>query len=185
MNKVRLEISDDELSDVLTDIWHKSGYSIDKKDPIIIEYMMLKIILRQFEDHMAIMLRHFLDTFLPYIKEADERFEAKKVAFTEYAEGKQKEVLKTIADAYHKDINTTTTKACERILENLQIVIKHWRRPLDVFCGADQAVFPCGRVSLAQIGRLRPYFSKLRNMSACVVICSVFHNIPGRRNNSN
>lgn len=93
MTKVRLEISDDEIRDLLTKIWHSSGYDIDKKDPVVIEYMMHKIILRQYEDHLAASLNHFLDKFLPYLDETNAKFESKKVEFTEYAEGKQKEVL--------------------------------------------------------------------------------------------
>ncbi len=63
---MRLEISEDEMRDLLTKIWHMSGYDIDKKDPVVIEYMMHKIILRQYEEHLLEQTRYFLDKFLPY-----------------------------------------------------------------------------------------------------------------------
>ncbi len=125
MSMVRLEMSEDELRDLLTRIYHETEYYIDKKDPIIIEYLMHKIILRQFADQQGKVLGHFADTFLPYLREADEKFESKKVAFTEYAETKQKEVLASITSTYHKQINATTTSACERILDSLKIMIAH------------------------------------------------------------
>lgn len=125
MTKVRLEINEDEIRDLLTEIWHSSGYDINKKDPVVIEYMMHKIILRQYEDHLATSLNHFLDKFLPYLSEANAKFESKKVEFTEYAEGKQKEALASIAETYRKSIDKTTADACQRILDNLKRMLSH------------------------------------------------------------
>jgi hypothetical protein len=127
--KVRLEISDDEMRDLLTKIWHSSGYDIDKKDPAVIEYMMHKIILRQYEDHLVSSLNHFLDKFLPYLNEANEKFESKKAEFVDHADKKQKEVLdttlKSVTGACQKTIDKTTADACQRILDNLKLMISN------------------------------------------------------------
>jgi hypothetical protein len=129
--KVRLEISEDEMRDLLTKIWHMSGYDIDKKDPVVIEYMMHKIILRQYEEHMQEQTKFFLDKFLPYLNEANAKFESKKTEFIESAEKKQKEMLdaalKSVSEACQKSINKTTTDACQRILDNLKLMITHLR----------------------------------------------------------
>ena len=125
MTKVRLEISEDEIRGLLTEIWHSSGYDINKKDPVVIEYMMHKIILRQYEDHLAAALNHFLDKFLPYLSEANAKFESKKIEFTEYAEEKQKEVLASITETLSKSIDKTTTDACQRIFDNLKHMLSH------------------------------------------------------------
>ncbi len=167
MSMVRLEMSEDELRDLLTRIYHETEYYIDKKDPIIIEYLMHKIILRQFADQQGKVLGHFADTFLPYLREADEKFESKKAAFTEYAETKQKEILKTITEVYHKQINTTTTSACERILDNLKIMISHLYKQEEELLSRTQGEHRAFE-STAE------WFAKCLRWTACILGGSVF-----------
>lgn len=123
MSLVRLEVDENEITDMLTELYHKTGYLIEKKDPIVAEYLMHKIILRQFLDHQSMILRHFTETYLPHLRKAEENFEAGKVAFTEYAETTQKDVLKSMMDSYNKIINNSLNQISKAILDNLKAML--------------------------------------------------------------
>ena len=134
--KVRLKISEDEMRDVLTEIWHKTGYDIDKKDPVIIEYVMHKIILEQFADQQGQVFQNFYNLYMPLFKAAGDSFEAKKTVFLEYAETTQKGVLKSLTDEYFKTINSSLNKIMKNLQEHLESLLTRQRKQEDEWLAA-------------------------------------------------
>ncbi len=124
MTKVQLNISEDEIRDLLTKLYHESGYYVEKTDPIVIEYMMHKIILRQYEEHFLAQTKYFLNEFLPYLNETNANFESKKAEFVAQIEKRQKEtletLLKSVTEACQKKFDKTAKDACQLILDNLE-----------------------------------------------------------------
>jgi hypothetical protein len=126
-NNIQLDLEKDELLKLMTRIYHECGHSLDKDDPIIVQYLFHKIALAQFTENQGRIMTAFHDALLPRIERAEEQFERKKVEFVDHLEGVHRESLRAMNKQYLDMVNGTLDKVGKAVAAQMENIIKYMR----------------------------------------------------------
>ncbi len=118
---VRLKLDKDELATLTARIYQESGHGLAPDDPIIVQYLMHKIMLTQFLETQGKAMTAFADSLLPHILETEGRFEENKAAFIEHLANAKKESLQAVHDQYTTMVKGTFA-GCPRKVAFLTVI---------------------------------------------------------------
>ena len=124
---VRLKLDKDELATLTSRIYQESGHGLEQDDPIMVQYLMHKIMLTQFLETQGKAMTAFADMLLPHILETERRFEENKTAFVKYLENAKEESLQALHDAYSKTVNGALGETRRAMTNELATIIKSMR----------------------------------------------------------
>jgi hypothetical protein len=124
---VRLKLDKDELDTLTARIYQESGHGLEHDDPILVQYLMHKIMLAQFLEIQGKTMSAFADSLLPHILDTEERFEKNKAEFVKYLENAKEESLQALHDKYSQMVKGTLGEIHRAIINELETVVRNMR----------------------------------------------------------
>lgn len=114
-----LKFNNDEIQRLLTQAFRETGYRLDRKDPIIVQYVIQKILLRDFGESQAQLFGEFSERIMPALAAEAKKMEEQKNRLWERSTNAAKEVVDRAGEDFLRRIRDTIRQTDGTLLENL------------------------------------------------------------------
>lgn len=102
-------VHDDEVQRLITNVFRATGYRLDRRDPILAQYVVQKILLEDFDKKQALVFDELCDRIIPALKEEGKKLEEQK---------------RKLADSARFAANDVVERAGESFLERIRDAIR-------------------------------------------------------------
>jgi archaellum component FlaC len=114
-----LKQDDDEIQRLLTRVFHETGYRLDRRDPIIVPYIVQKIMLGDFKKEEESLYAQFGERTVSTIKAEIEKLEKQSGKLMELSRTTAADTVRLVGDEYSQHIFATIRKADAAVFESL------------------------------------------------------------------
>lgn len=128
-----LKQDDDEVQRVLTRVFHETGYRVNRNDPVIVPYVVQKIMLGDFKKEEAGLFAQFSEKTVAVIKAETEKLEKQSGKLMELSRTTAADTVRTVGSEYTQHIRDTMRKVDNAVFENVSSLTKHLKSEQDAF----------------------------------------------------
>lgn len=114
-----LKLTDDEIQRLLTRVYSETGYRLDRKDPIIVQYVVQRILLRDFDENQARLFDDLSGRILPGLRNEAKKLEEQKDRLWELSRSTAADVVRRSGVEYTQHIRDAMRKTDDLMLSNL------------------------------------------------------------------
>ncbi len=128
-----LKQNDDDVQRILTTIFHQTGYRVDRRDPIIIPYIVQKAMLSDFRTEEENRLAQFTEKTIPAIRAEIEKLERHSGKLMELSRTAATETVMRTGGELNQHILNTMHKADNAVFDNLNALMAKFQSEQDKF----------------------------------------------------
>lgn len=114
-----LRIDDDEVQRLITLAFKETGYRLDRRDPIIAQYVVQKALLADFDEKQARVFNDFRDRLIPALKDEAKKLEQQKSRLEECSRLSAKDTVDRAGEDFLQRIRETIRKTDNAVLKGL------------------------------------------------------------------
>lgn len=114
-----IKLTDDEAQALINRAFQATGYRLDRKDPVIVQYMVQKFLLKDFDESQRQTFSEFTDRIIPVLKEETAKMEDQKKRLGEWSRNAAREIVDKSGEEYTNRIREVIRKTDNVMLENL------------------------------------------------------------------
>lgn len=122
-----LKLSDDEIQRLLTQAFRETGYSLERRDPILALYVIQKTLLHDFDESVRNIFSEFSDRVMPAIKEETKKMEERRDRLWDLARSAAEEVVHRAGEEYTQRIVKVMREMDKDLLSSLDTHITRLR----------------------------------------------------------
>jgi hypothetical protein len=124
-------ISEDEAQKIVGQVFRDTGYRLERRDPVIVQYVVQKMLLQDFSEKQARTFDYFVERTLPTIKSEARTLETIKTKFEVGARSAVDGVMENAGRESEKRIREVIHATDSKMLENLNQHVARLRREQD------------------------------------------------------
>lgn len=114
-----LKLTDDEVQRLLTRAYSETGYRLDRRDPIIVQYVIQKALLQDFSESQALIFGEFSQRVMPAITTEAKKLEEQKKKLWDLSKNASTDLVHKAGEDYLRLIRDVLRKTDTAMLENL------------------------------------------------------------------
>lgn len=122
-----IKLSDDEAQALINRAFHETGYRLNRNDPVIVQYMVQKYLLKDFDEKQRETFSEFTERIIPALKTETAKMEEQKKRLGDWSRNAAKEIVDQSGEEYAQRIREVIRKTDNAMLENLDKHIGHLR----------------------------------------------------------
>lgn len=114
-----LKLTDDEAQALITRAFRETGYRLDRRDPVIVQYVVQKFLLKDFDEKQRETFSEFTERIIPAIKTETTKMEEQKKRLWEWSRNAAREIVDQSGEEYARRIREVIRTTDNAMLENL------------------------------------------------------------------
>lgn len=114
-----IKLSDDEAQALINRAFHETGYRLNRNDPVIVQYMVQKFLLKDFDEKQRQTFSEFTERMIPVLKAETEKMLEQKKRLGEWAQSASREIVDNSGEEYARRIREVIRTTDNAMLENL------------------------------------------------------------------
>ncbi len=114
-----LKLNDDEVQALITRAFRETGYRLDRNDPVIVQYMVQKHLLKDFDEKQRETFSEFTERIIPALKAETAKMEEQKRRLGEWSRSAAREIVDQSGEEYARRIREVIRTTDNAMLENL------------------------------------------------------------------
>lgn len=114
-----LKLDNDEIQRLLTQAYSETGYRLDRRDPIIVQYVVQKYLLGEFDEKQRGVFSEFFDRIAPMLRSEAKRMTEQKDRLWELARKAAEDVVRRSGEEYTRHINDAIRKTDNALFADL------------------------------------------------------------------
>lgn len=118
---------DDEIQHIITRVFHETGYRLDRRDPVIVQFVAQGILLNDFNEAQQRLFHQLSERLIPAINAETKKLEEQKDRLWDLARSTASEVVRKVGSEYTQQIRDAMRQTDNAMLENLNDHIKRLR----------------------------------------------------------
>lgn len=122
-----LKLTDDEVQALITRAFRETGYRLDRRDPVIVQYMVQKFLLKDFDEKQRETFSEFTERIIPALKAETVKMEEQKKRLWDWSRKASREIVDQSGEEYGHRIREVIQKTDNVMLENLNRHVERLR----------------------------------------------------------
>ena len=114
-----IKLSDDEAQALINRAFHETGYRLNRNDPVIVQYMVQKYLLKDFDEKQRETFSEFTERIIPALKTETAKMEEQKKRLGDWSRNAAKEIVDQSGEEYARRIRDVIRTTDNAMLENL------------------------------------------------------------------
>lgn len=113
MSMRRLEMDEDDIQRMLTRVYHEAGYKVDRRDPVIVPYIIQKTMLLDFKKEEAALFDEFAGKVLPPIQAEAGKFEKRRMELMALAQSMAADIVHEAGEGFNRHMQEKSREAID------------------------------------------------------------------------
>ena len=118
-----LKQDDDDVQRVLTKVFHETGYRVNRNDPIIVPYVVQKMMLGDFKKEEANLFEQFSEKTIATIKAEAEKLEKQSTKLMDIFRTTAAETVRDVSFEYTQHIRETMRNVDSAVFDNVNSLV--------------------------------------------------------------
>lgn len=113
MSMRRLEMGEDDIERMLAQVYHESKYKVDRRDPVIVPYIIQKNMLLDFKKEEAALFDEFAGKVLPPIQAEAGKFEKRRMELMALAQSMAADIVREAGEGFNRHMQEKSREAID------------------------------------------------------------------------
>ena len=102
------EMSEDDIQQMLTQIFHESDYKVERRDPVIVPYIVQKNMLLDFKKDVGVLFDEFSGKVLPPLQAETEKLRKQRNELLELASGTANGIVREAGEKFNRHMQESS-----------------------------------------------------------------------------
>lgn len=114
-----IKLTDDEVQALINRAFSETGYRLDRRDPVIVQYMVQKYLLKDFDEKQRETFNEFTERMIPALKAETAKLEEQRKRLWEWARDAARKIVDESGEEYGRRIREVIRTTDNVMLDNL------------------------------------------------------------------